>query len=202
VVKPAPLCLGWQAPVSRPLCSHRARSSAGFHHGQQKDPWPTVRSVPLTLPFCRNAIFVLRVTVKETRAAHVVCGMSVVGYGPPLAANEAMSAIRSRTGRVEAGARTPEPASVGLTHSSPAGSRLWHVMGLQRSVQESAILRAGCGRCARNRHRASRSKRSACWRHTLGPRRPSERAASPCKSSPSGWPSARRPSEEVANDLP
>jgi hypothetical protein len=36
-------------------------------------------------------------------------------------------------------ARTPEPASIGLTHSSPAGSRLWHVMGLQRRVQESAI---------------------------------------------------------------
>ena len=65
--------------------------------------------------------------------------MSFPGYGPPFAANPAMSAIRSRTGRVEAGARTPEPASIGLTHSSPAGSRLWHVMGLQRSVQESAI---------------------------------------------------------------
>jgi hypothetical protein len=58
---------------------------------------------------------------------------SAPGYGLPLAANAAKSAIRSRTGRVEAGARTPEPASVGLTHYSPAGSRLWHLMGASAS---------------------------------------------------------------------
>ena len=60
-----------------------------------------------------------------------------------------MSAIRSRTGRVEAGARTPEPASVGLTHLSPAGSRLGYVMGLQRSVREWAIRQGWDGRPVR-----------------------------------------------------
>jgi hypothetical protein len=58
------------------------------------------------------------------------------------AANAAMSAIRSRTGRVEAGARTPEPARVGLTHYSPAGSRLCHVMGASASGNDPSLSEA------------------------------------------------------------
>jgi hypothetical protein len=57
-----------------------------------------------------------------------------------------MSAIRSRTGRVKAGARTSEPASISLTDSSLAGSRVWHVMGMQRSVREWAIRQGWGGR--------------------------------------------------------
>jgi hypothetical protein len=83
------------------------------------------------------------------RAAATTWVSPLVGYGPPFAANETMSSIRSRTGSVEAGARTPEPASVGLTHSSPAGSRVWHVMGMQRSMPEWAIRQGWGGRPVR-----------------------------------------------------
>jgi hypothetical protein len=38
----------------------------------------------------------------------------------------------------------PESASVDLTHSNPAGSRVWHVMGMQRSVPQCPI-RQGWG---------------------------------------------------------
>jgi hypothetical protein len=55
-----------------------------------------------------------------------------MAMGRLFAANEAMSAIRSRTGRVRR-CSTAEPGSVGLTHSSPAGSSLWHVMGASAS---------------------------------------------------------------------
>jgi hypothetical protein len=57
-----------------------------------------------------------------------------------------MSAIRSRTGRVEAGARTSEPQVLAYPFPSPAGSRVWHVMGMHRSVPEWAMRQGWGGR--------------------------------------------------------
>jgi hypothetical protein len=74
-------------------------------------------------------------------------------------------------------------------------------MGLQRSVPESAI--SGWVRPVRQEQAQGVSFAALGMSASpSGLRRPPEQAASPCKSSPSGWPSARRPSEEVANDLP
>jgi hypothetical protein len=49
--------------------------------------------------------------------------------------------------------------------SSPAGSCVWHVIGLQKSVREWAIRQGWmAGRCARSRRAASWSRRWGCWR--------------------------------------
>jgi hypothetical protein len=69
---------------------------------------------------------------------------SASGYRPPVEANEA-SAI---PGRLEAGAGTFGHEALGGI-SSPAGSCVWHVVGLQRSVREWAIRRSWNGRPVR-----------------------------------------------------
>jgi hypothetical protein len=53
--------------------------------------------------------------------------------------------MRSRTGRLEAGAGTFGHEALGGI-SSPAGSCVWHVVGLQRSVREWAIRQGWNGR--------------------------------------------------------
>ena len=55
--------------------------------------------------------------------------------------------------------------------SSPAGSCVWHVVGLQRSVREWAIRQAGLGgACDRSRRKESRSRRWECWLGISGTR--------------------------------
>jgi hypothetical protein len=55
--------------------------------------------------------------------------------------------------------------------SSPAGSCVWHVVGLQRASGPS--VRAGpAGRCGRSRRRGFWLRRWGCWRHTSGMARP------------------------------
>jgi hypothetical protein len=57
--------------------------------------------------------------------------------------------MRSRTGRLEAGAgRFGHEALGGI--GSPAGSCVWHVVGLQRSVREWAIRQGWGGRPVRH----------------------------------------------------
>ena len=53
--------------------------------------------------------------------------------------------MRSRSGRFEAGAGTFRHEALGGI-SSPAGSCVWHVVGLQRSVREWAIGQGWNGR--------------------------------------------------------
>ena len=49
--------------------------------------------------------------------------------------------------------------------SSPAGSCVWHVVGLQRSVREWAIRQGwGVGRSGRSRPKGSWWRRWGCWR--------------------------------------
>jgi hypothetical protein len=153
----------------------------------------------------------LRLTrARRPWSAHLQSARTGFGYRPPFAANEAISAIRSRTGRVETDARAPEPACVGLTHPSPAGSRLGHVMGLQRSVREWAIRQGWDGRPVRQEQgRGILIEALGMLASPSGLRRPPEQAASPCKSRPSCWPrravwscksQARRPPEDAANE--
>ena len=68
----------------------------------------------------------------------------LVGYGPPVEANEGASVMRSRTGRFETGAGTFGHEALGGI-SSPAGSCVWRLVGLHRSVREWAV-RQGWGR--------------------------------------------------------
>jgi hypothetical protein len=56
--------------------------------------------------------------------------------------------MRLRTGRCEAGAGTFGHEALGGI-SSPAGSCVWHVLGLQRSMPEWAIRQGGGGRSVR-----------------------------------------------------
>ena len=56
--------------------------------------------------------------------------------------------MRSRTGRLEAGAGTFGHEALGGL-SSPAGSCVWHVVGLQRSVREWAMRQGWGGRPVR-----------------------------------------------------
>jgi hypothetical protein len=75
--------------------------------------------------------------------------------------------MRSRTGRFEAGVGTFwHEAQVGI--SSPAGSCVWHVVGLQQSVREWAIRQGWGGRSGRSRRRVSWWRRSGCCRRTSG----------------------------------
>jgi hypothetical protein len=56
--------------------------------------------------------------------------------------------MRSRTGHCEAGTGTFGREALGGI-SSPAGSCVWHVIGLQRSVREWAMRRGWSGRPVR-----------------------------------------------------
>jgi hypothetical protein len=56
--------------------------------------------------------------------------------------------MRSRTGRFEAGTGTFGHEALGGL-SRPAGSCVWHVVGLQRSVREWAIRQGWGGRSLR-----------------------------------------------------
>jgi hypothetical protein len=62
--------------------------------------------------------------------------------------------------------------------SSPAGSCVWHVVGLQRSVGSGRSARAGADApCGRSRHRRSWLQRWGCLRLISAMRRPSGQAS-------------------------
>jgi hypothetical protein len=57
--------------------------------------------------------------------------------------------------------------------SSPAGSCVWHVVGLQRASASGRFARAGAaGRYDRSRRRKFSSRRWGCWRRILGTVKP------------------------------
>jgi hypothetical protein len=53
---------------------------------------------------------------------------------------------------------------------SPAGSCVWHVVGLQRSLREWALRQGwgGAGRCGQNKRKASWWRRWGCWQGSTG----------------------------------
>ena len=65
-------------------------------------------------------------------------------------------AVRNADGAIASGTAEFKPGRFEGGLSSPAGSCVWHVVGLQRSVREWAIRRAGTGgRWSRRRRRGS-----------------------------------------------
>jgi hypothetical protein len=104
--------------------------------------------------------------------------------------------------------------------SSPAGSCVWHVVGLQRSVRacgSGRCVKAGvAGRCARSRRRASWWRRWGCWRvserydslHNLTAPRPKRGGSFParlsrcCGAEPPSWPAIARIAPRTAFSLP
>jgi hypothetical protein len=95
--------------------------------------------------------------------------MRLPGGGGPGDVTEAQVDARRRLGKAL-------DALGGL--GSPAGSCVWHVVGLQRSIREWALRqgRAGAaGRCGWNRRKGSSWRRWGCWRGGMGMAKPPDR---------------------------
>ena len=113
---------------------------------------------------------------KDFQAAFIVANLDPLRALPILRVPGTGREPGARTsGSSKPGARVHEALAALGGISSPAGSCVWHVVGLQPSVREWAIRQGWAGRPVdQEQARGSWWRRSGCWRATTAMAKPGE----------------------------